>query len=86
MHTHWDILSHLIFLIQTCRQYDDWKSLGVLEASLEGRQNRQPAACGAAREGQLREGFVAAVPPFPQPRALDALALSEGIGMFSLAF
>lgn len=31
-------LSHRIFLIQICRQYDDWKSPGVLRPAREGAE------------------------------------------------
>ena len=84
-----EILSHRIFLIQIRRQYDEWKSPGVLRPAWRGdRTNNLPQVGQAERASVVC--FIATVPPFPQPRALDAFILfgrggtdpEEGLGFF----
>lgn len=61
------------------------KALGSLRPAWRGDRTDSLLRVGQPERASVA-CFVAAAPPFPQPRALDALALSEGMGMFSLAF
>lgn len=71
-------LSHRIFLIQICRQYDDWKSPGVLRPAQEGDRTNSLLHVGQVERASV-VCFIATVPPFPQPIAVDDfILLGEG--------
>lgn len=61
-------LSHRIFLIQICRQYDDWKSPGVLRPARVGDRTNSLLHVGEVERASL-VCFLATVPPFSQPIA-----------------